>query len=139
MQTYTGLIKACKESGRWRDAISVFERMREVCAPNIGTCNIMISLYGAHGMYDEAKSLFEQIKKGRISPKNLYRSDPRLAPDAYTYDAMLGACTNAEEWGDLEVLFRQMLLQGYQLNSNRHAWIVQAISEAGKVSCECLT
>ncbi|CAM6093433.1 unnamed protein product [Calypogeia fissa] len=132
VQTYTGLIKACKESFHWRDAISVFEHMREVCAPNIATYNIMISVYGASKMYDEAKNLFDRIKQGRLSPPQLYRADLRLSPDVFTYDAMLGACTKSEKWKDLAVIFRQMLLQGYHLDSERHVWILQAISEAGE-------
>jgi pentatricopeptide repeat protein len=135
VETYTGLIKACKDSGRWQDALSIFEHMQAACAPNIGCYNLVLSIYAQRKMYEDSKNLFDVIKKGRVGPPQLYRQDPRLSPDMFTYEAMLGACATSEKWDDLEVLFRQMLLQGYQLNSKRHAWIVQAISDAGKVRC----
>ncbi|KAL2630696.1 hypothetical protein R1flu_015382 [Riccia fluitans] len=132
VQTYTGLINACVKAGHWQDAISVFKFMEEVCAPNIGTYNIMIALYGRHKLFSEAKYLFESLEAGRLNPQKMYKNDSRLTRDNFTYDAMMGACVVCGEWETLETTYKQMLLHGYELKSKRHGWILEALGNAGK-------
>ncbi|GBG88418.1 hypothetical protein CBR_g47117 [Chara braunii] len=63
--TYTGLIRACQKTGKWQDSIAVFEYMKKgVCPPNVGTCNLMISLYGRVGMFEKAKEVYEGVRRG---------------------------------------------------------------------------
>ncbi|BBN09640.1 protein MpPPR_50 [Marchantia polymorpha subsp. ruderalis] len=130
--TYTGLITACEKAGHWEDAISVFQYMQQVCAPNIGTYNVMIALYGRHNLFREAKRLYDRLKLGRLSPRKMYKSAALLAPDMFTYDAMLGACAVCSEWESLESTYQEMLSQGYELTSKRHTWILEALSKSGK-------
>ncbi|KAJ7547058.1 hypothetical protein O6H91_08G067000 [Diphasiastrum complanatum] len=131
--TYTGLIKACKQAGLWKDAISLFNRMQLICAPNIGTLNLMIAIYGKNHLYEDAKSLFEGIKKGRLSPQYLYKNELRLSPDEFTYEAMLGACALAEKWDYFEQVHREMCLRGFQLDEARHSWFINALFKSNKM------
>lgn len=107
--------------------------MQQVCAPNIGTYNVMIALYGRHNLFREAKRLYDRLKLGRLSPRKMYKSAALLAPDMFTYDAMLGACAVCSEWESLESTYQEMLSQGYELTSKRHTWILEALSKSGKV------
>ncbi|KAL3688636.1 hypothetical protein R1sor_014945 [Riccia sorocarpa] len=132
VETYTGLITACEKAGHWRDAISVFRFMQEVCAPNIGTCNVMIALYGRHKLFAEAKHLFESLQAGPSNPQKKYKNASRLSRNKFTYDAMLGACVVSGEWESLETTYEQMLLHGFELKSERHGWILGALVNAGK-------
>eukprot|EP01018_Ginkgo_biloba_P030338 Gb_38669 [translate_table: standard] len=130
--TYTGLIQTCMESGHLHDCISIFHHMQKFCAPNIVTCNIMMKLYGQNHMFEEAKSLFQEIRKGRVGSQSLCDSDPNLTPDIITYTAMLEACVVAGEWDYFENVYQKMLLRGYQYNNKQHAGLIVAASKAGK-------
>lgn len=131
--TYTGLIRACEKAGRWQDAISVFQRMQYLCAPNVGTYNIMIALYGRHRMFQEAKDLYECVKKGRHKVGKFNQGTPRLTPDVHTYESMLGACAGCEEWEDFEEVFQEVLTRGFKLDCRRHAWFISCLVKAGQV------
>lgn len=131
--TYTGLIRACENAGRWQDAISVFQRMQYLCAPNVGTYNIMIALYGRHRMFQEAKDLYECVKKGRHKVGKFNQVTPRLTPDVHTYESMLGACAGCEEWEDFENVFQEVLTRGFKLDCRRHAWFISCLVKAGQV------
>eukprot|EP01018_Ginkgo_biloba_P006664 Gb_37099 [translate_table: standard] len=106
--------------------------MQEFCAPNIGTVNAMIKVYGQNAMFEEAKVLFEEIKKGRIGFQNHCSSGSRLTPDIFTYSAMLETCAIAHKWEYLENVYRQMVLHGHPFDQNRHSWLIIAASRDGK-------
>lgn len=126
---YTGLIQACMESRHLKECTFIFHEMQKVCAPNIITCNMMMKLYAQNHMFKEAKSLFQQIRKGRIGPEN---SDVMLKPDIITYTAILEACAMAQEWDYFETVYQNMLLEGYQFNNKQHSSLIVAASKAGK-------
>lgn len=130
--TFTGLIQSCAASGHIHDCVSIFQYMREFCAPNIGTINSLIKVYGQNNMFEEARLLFEGIKKGRMGFQNPGSSDSRVSPDVFTYNLMLEACTVAHEWDYLENVYKQMVLRGYSIDQSQHAWLIVAASRAGK-------
>ena len=43
--TFTGLIMASLDGGHVNDCISIFQYMKDHCAPNIGTINAMLKVY----------------------------------------------------------------------------------------------
>ncbi|KAG0597694.1 hypothetical protein M758_12G014900 [Ceratodon purpureus] len=131
--TFTGLIRTCEKVGRWQDAISLFNRMQYVCAPNVGTYNIMIALYGRHRMFEEARDMFELVKKGKHKNSKFSQSNSRLSPTEYTYESMLGACAACEDWGYFEVVLEEFNTRGFQLDCRRHAWFISPIVKAGQV------
>lgn len=130
--TFTGLIQSCAAAGHIHDCVSIFQYMQEFCAPNIGTINAMIKVYGQNNMFEEAKLLFEGIKKGRMGLQNPGGSDSRLSPDIFTYNLMLEACAVAHQWEYLENLYKQMVLRGHSIDQNQHAWLIVAASKSGK-------
>jgi len=130
--TFTGLIQSCAAAGHIHDCVSIFQYMREFCAPNIGTINAMIKVYGQNNMFEEAKLLFEGIKKGRMGLQNCGSSASRLSPDIFTYNLMLEACAVAHEWEYLENVYKQMVLHGHSIDQSQHAWLIVAASRAGK-------
>ncbi|XP_057869912.2 pentatricopeptide repeat-containing protein At5g67570, chloroplastic isoform X2 [Cryptomeria japonica] len=130
--TFTGLIQCSAEAGHIHDCVSIFKYMQKFCTPNIGTVNVLIKAYGENNMFQEAKALFEGVKKGRIGQQNLGSNASRLSPDTFTYNAMLEACAMAGEWGYLDNVYKQMILNGNSVDQNRHAWLIVAASRAGK-------
>ncbi|KAH9307815.1 hypothetical protein KI387_035726, partial [Taxus chinensis] len=130
--TFTGLIQCSAEAGHIHDCISIFMYMQEFCAPNIGTVNAMIKAYGKNNMFEEARVLFERIKKGRIGQQNPVSNDTKLSPDIFTYNAILEACAVADKWEYLDNVYKQMVLHGHSIDQNRHAWLIVAASRAGK-------
>jgi len=131
--TFTGLIRTCDKVGRWQDAISLFNRMQCFCAPNVGTYNIMIALYGRHHLFEEARNIFESVKRGRHKESRFSQANPRLSPTERTYESMLGACAVCEDWGYFEVVLEEFYTRGFQLDCGRHAWFISPIVKAGQV------
>ncbi|KAJ1429771.1 Tetratricopeptide-like helical domain superfamily [Sesbania bispinosa] len=49
--TYTGLMQASLDSGHIQDEAYIFEKMKEICAPNLVTCNRMLKLTWRMGCF----------------------------------------------------------------------------------------
>lgn len=132
--TYTGLIHTCEKSGRWQDAIFLFDHMEQfVCAPNLGTYNIMISLYGRHCLFEKAKNMFELVKRGAHKESKFYQANlSRLSPTEQTYESMLGACVVCKEWDYFEVVLEEFHTRGFHLECRRHAWFLSPLTKAGQ-------
>ncbi|XP_020520883.1 pentatricopeptide repeat-containing protein At5g67570, chloroplastic isoform X2 [Amborella trichopoda] len=128
---FTGMIQSCMDGGYVRDGISIFENMQEYCTLNIGTINVMLKLYGCNDMFTKAKELFEGIKMPEA------RYDMNLdchgvnSPDAYTYSLMLEASAISLQWEYFEHVYKEMALSGFQLDQNKHAWLLVEASRAG--------
>ncbi|XP_019160873.1 PREDICTED: pentatricopeptide repeat-containing protein At1g30610, chloroplastic isoform X2 [Ipomoea nil] len=56
--TYTGLIKACIDSGDVQSGVYVFNHMHNFCSPNLITYNILLKAYLDHELFEEAKQLY---------------------------------------------------------------------------------
>lgn len=127
--TYTGLIQACLESGNVGDGAFIFKYMQKHCSPNLVTCNIMLKAYVGHGMFDEAKELFQKMTQ--LHSKVVVKS--RVTPDVLTFKMMVEACIKEERWDDFEYAYEQMLHHGHPFSTKRHLWMVLRASHAGKV------
>ncbi|XP_054809240.1 pentatricopeptide repeat-containing protein At5g67570, chloroplastic [Prosopis cineraria] len=132
--TFTGMIMASLDGGHVDDCICIFEHMREHCAPNIGTINAMLKVYGRSDMFSKAKELFEEVKGAKSycygSPGD--GGEPSIVPDEYTYSSMLEASACALQWEYFEHVYKEMTLSGYQLDQNKHASLLVEASKAGK-------
>ncbi|OVA09385.1 Pentatricopeptide repeat [Macleaya cordata] len=130
---FTGMIMSCMDGGHVDDCISIFEQMTGHCSPNIGTINAMLKVYGRNDMFVKAKDLFEETKR-KSSGFNISVDGGRssLALDAYTYSSMLEASASAHQWEYFEYVYKEMHLSGYQLDQNKHAWLLVEASIAGK-------
>ncbi|CAM9003429.1 unnamed protein product [Rhodiola kirilowii] len=134
--TFTGMIVSAMNGGYIDDCISIFEHMQAHCAPNIGTVNIMLKVYGKNDMFSKARELFEEINGGDTSYGSnihLKRKDVILQADAFTYVSMLEASAKAHQWEYFEYVYKEMTLSGYQLDQRKHASILVEASKAGKV------
>ncbi|WCJ37795.1 Pentatricopeptide repeat-containing protein At5g67570 chloroplastic [Euphorbia peplus] len=122
--TFTGMIMSSLDGGYINDCISIFEYMKAYCVPNIGTINVMLKVYGQNDLFSKGKELFEETKgsKNEIS----------VAPDMFTYSAMLEASASALQWEYFELVYRVMVLSGYQLVQSKHALLLVEASRAGK-------
>lgn len=128
--TYTGLIEACLSSGNVHGGAFIFNHMQKYCSPNLVTYNIMMKGYLDHGIFDEAKEVFQKLAKlGHTDGK----VKGRIKPDVHTFSIMLEACVREERWDDFEYAYEQMLQHGYPFNTKRHLWMVIRASSAGKV------
>lgn len=132
--TYTGLIQACLDSGSIENGTYVFTQMENFCSPNLVTCNIMLKGYLDHGMYEEAKKLFQKMLEDgyNISSKSGY--ELRVTPDIYTFNTLLDACITEKRWDDFEYFYKRMLHSGYNFNIKRHLRMILDACKAGKVS-----
>ncbi|XP_022739855.1 pentatricopeptide repeat-containing protein At5g67570, chloroplastic [Durio zibethinus] len=131
--TFTGLIMASMDGGHVNDCISIFQYMKDHCAPNIGTINAMLKLYGQNDMFSKAKELFEEINKAKSGPyDSLNGKFTSLIPDGFTYSLMLEASASAHQWEYFEYVYKEMSLSGYQLDQTKHAILLVEASRAGK-------
>ncbi|XP_050871623.1 pentatricopeptide repeat-containing protein At5g67570, chloroplastic isoform X2 [Lathyrus oleraceus] len=121
--TFTGMIRSSMDGGHIDDCVSIFEFMKEHCAPNVGTVNTMLKVYSQNDMFSKAKVLFEEVK--------VAESD--LRPDAYTYNLMLEASTRAHQWEYFEHVYKEMILSNYHLDQDKHLALLLKASRAGKL------
>ncbi|KAF0928165.1 hypothetical protein E2562_038071 [Oryza meyeriana var. granulata] len=125
--TFTGMILASFDGGYISECISIFKSMEGHCAPNIGTINVMIKVYGRCDMFGKARDLFETIKVN--SPSSNHASHK---PDAYTYSSMLEAAASAQQWEYFEKVYREMTLSHHHLDQSKYSWMIIKASKAGK-------
>ncbi|KAK9267996.1 hypothetical protein L1049_010434 [Liquidambar formosana] len=130
--TYTGLIQACLDSGNIQNGAYIFRQMHGFCSPNLVTYNIMLKAYLEHGMFEEAKKLFQKMSEdvNCISSKSDYRD--MVVPDTYSFNTMLDACISEKRWDDFEYFYKQMLHHGYHFNGKRHLRMILDASRSGK-------
>lgn len=132
--TFTGMIMSSMDGGHIADCISLFEHMKDHCAPNIGTINSMLKVYGRSDMFSKAKELFEDVKRAKSdSCTSLNGVETALIPDKYTYSSMLVASASSLQWEYFEYVYREMTFSGYQLDLSKHASLLVEASRAGKV------
>jgi len=132
--TYTGLMQASLDSGNIQDGAYIFEKMKEVCAPNLVTHNILLKAYLEHGMFQEAKALFEQMSENANCLRGNTDYKMVVVPDTYTFNTMLDACVSEQRWDYFDHVYQRMLYQGYHFNPKRHLQMVLDASRAGKVT-----
>ncbi|KAJ4965168.1 hypothetical protein NE237_017017 [Protea cynaroides] len=131
--TFTGMIMSCMDGRHMNDCMLIFEHMKEHCAPNVGTINAMLKVYGHNDMFAKAKELFEQAKRTQSCfATNHYSVSTSLTPDAYTFSLMLVASASAHQWEYFEYVYKEMTLGGYLLDQNKHASLLVEASRAGK-------
>ncbi|XP_056842511.1 pentatricopeptide repeat-containing protein At5g67570, chloroplastic [Raphanus sativus] len=123
--TFTGLIAASLNGGHVDDCMAIFQYMKDVCDPNIGTVNTMLRVYGRNDMFVEAKELFEEIVREK---------ETHLVPDEYTYSFMLEASARSLQWEYFEHVYKTMILSGYQIDQTKHVPMLIEASRAGKWS-----
>ncbi|XVF71664.1 hypothetical protein PTKIN_Ptkin12aG0057800 [Pterospermum kingtungense] len=130
--TYTGLIQACLESGNIQNAAYIFNQMRNFCSPNLVTCNIMLKAYLDHGLFDQAKDLFQKMSEdaNRISGKSDHLH--RVIPDSHTFNLILDGCIQQKRWDEFEHVYRMMLHHGFHFNAKRHLRMILDAARAGK-------
>lgn len=133
MVTYTGLVQACLDAGNIQDGAYIFTEMQKFCSPNLVTFNIMLKAYLAHGLFEEAKDLFQKMSDDaiHISSKSDYKH--RVVPDIHSFNLMLDACVDQKRWDEFELTYDSMLQRGYHFNPKRHLHMVLDAARAGKV------
>ncbi|KAI3928462.1 hypothetical protein MKW98_024063 [Papaver atlanticum] len=133
---FTGMILSYENrhiNASINDCISIFKQMKNHCAPNIGTINAMLKVYRHSDMFLKAKELFEDTKRrGEVSDADSNGDRSYLALDVYTYSSILEASASAHQWEYFEYVYKEMHLCGFQLDQNKHAWLLVQASIAGK-------
>ncbi|XVE90789.1 hypothetical protein DITRI_Ditri20bG0104900 [Diplodiscus trichospermus] len=130
--TYTGLIQACLDSGNIQNGAYVFNQMRKVCSPNLVTCNIMLKAYLDHGLFDQAKDLFQKISEDANQVNSKSDHLHRVTPDSYTFNIMLDGCIEQKRWDEFEHVYGRMLHHGFHFNAKRHLRMLLDAARAGK-------
>lgn len=130
--TYTGLIQACLDSKDLQSAVYIFNHMKAFCSPNLVTYNILLKGYLEHGMFEEARELFQNLSEQRrnISTVSDYRD--RVLPDIYMFNTMLDASFAEKRWDDFSYFYNQMFLYGYHFNPKRHLRMILEAARGGK-------
>lgn len=131
--TYTGLIQTCHKVGRTQDAIFLFEHMQHTCAPNVRTCNEMIKIYGRNRMFEEAKSIYEAVKKGWLDSCIHFENASRLFCDSLTFELMLKAVAVSEKWDYFDGIYKDMTSRGYHLSGKTSLWVMVEVAKLKKI------
>ncbi|KAG6514709.1 pentatricopeptide repeat-containing protein At5g67570, chloroplastic [Zingiber officinale] len=128
---FTGMILASLDGGFVSDCISIFEHMKDHCAPNVGTINAMLKVYSCADMFAKAKELFEATKAthGGLESSGNYSS---LQLDSYSYKSMLEASASSQQWEYFEYVYKEMILSGFKLDHRKFSWCLVKASRAGK-------
>lgn len=127
-------MQASLDSGNIQDGAYIFEKMKEICAPNLVTFNIMLNAYLEHGMFQEAKALFEQMSENASRLRGSTDYKMLVVPDTYTFNAMLDACVAEKRWDYFYHVYQRMLYHGFPFNKKRHLRMILEASKAGKVT-----
>ncbi|XP_022743626.1 pentatricopeptide repeat-containing protein At1g30610, chloroplastic isoform X4 [Durio zibethinus] len=130
--TYTGLIQACLDSGNIQNGAYIFNQMQNFCSPNLVTCNIMLKAYLDHGLFDQAKDLFQKISEDANQANSKSDYLHRVIPDIYTFNIMLDACIQHRRWDEFEHVYGRMLHHGFHFNAKRHLRMILDAARGGK-------
>ncbi|KAL0695797.1 hypothetical protein Bca4012_062977 [Brassica carinata] len=130
--TYTGLIQACLDSGNVKNAAYIFDQMKEVCNPNLVTCNIMLKAYLQEELFEDGRELFKKMLDDGNNIESSSDFESRVLPDTYTFNTMLEACAEHKKWDDFGYAYKEMLRHGYHFNAKRHLKMVLEASRAGQ-------
>ena len=110
------LVHMYAKSGSIKDAELVFERMEEC---NVMTWNIMIGGLGQHGRGQDALKLFRKMKADG------------LLPDAYSFMALLSACSHAGLVDEGRQIFCAMKDYGVEPTVVHYSCMVDLLGRAG--------
>ena len=110
------LVHIYAKSGSIEDAQLVFERMEEC---NLMTWNIMIGGLGQHGRGQDALELFRKMKADG------------LVPDAYSFVALLSACSHAGLVDEGRQIFCAMKDYGVEPTVVHYTCMVDLLGRAG--------
>ena len=110
------LVHMYAKSGSIEDAQLVFERMEEC---NVTTWNIMIGGLGQHGRGQDALELFRKMKADG------------LVPDAYSFVALLSACSHAGLVDEGRQIFCAMKDHGVEPTVVHYTCMVDLLGRAG--------
>ena len=141
--TFTGLIQTCGEVGRIEDATFLFEHMQHTCAPNVRTCNEMIKIYGRNRMFEEAKIIYENVKKGYLEACIFFDKANRLRCDSFTFELMLKAAAISEQWAYFHCVYKDMTSEGLFLSGKTSMWVMIKVAKLKQVclysfQCDCI-
>eukprot|EP00434_Breviolum_minutum_P009552 symbB.v1.2.008410.t1/scaffold528.1/size191705/1 len=121
IQDYTVAISECGKAQLWRNALWLFQCMRQVLiTPNVITCNAIIASCGKalqwqqslHVLYETSipsganlisyNSAMTSCAKGFRWPLTLHlmasMSEGGLVPDLFTYNSSITSCEKALQW-----------------------------------------
>lgn len=93
----------------------------------------MLKSYVEHGMFEEARDLFQNILSGNDEINGNDESSKKVFPDKFTFNTMMEACAAASKWDDFENSYREMLRYGYHFDGRRHMGLVFDAWRAGQV------
>ena len=112
----SALVHIYAKSGSIEDALLVFERMEEY---DVMTWNIMIGGLGQHGRGQDALDLFRKMKADG------------LVPDAYSFVALLSACSHAGLVDEGRQIFCAMKDYGVEPTVIHYTCMVDLLGRAG--------
>ncbi|KAI3726362.1 hypothetical protein L1987_66159 [Smallanthus sonchifolius] len=130
--TFTGMILSSMDGGHIGNCIRIFDISKEHCDPDIGIINAMLKVYGRSDMFFEAKELFEDTKRSNDHNISVGHDGPFVSPDAYTYGEMLRVSASSHQWEYFDYVYKEMVFSGYQLDQNKHSFLLVEASRAGK-------
>ena len=114
----SALVHMYAKSGSIEDAQLVFERMEEC---DVMTWNIMIGGFGQHGRGQDALELFRKMKADS------------LVPDAYSFVALLSACSHAGLVDEGRQIFCAMKDYGVEPTVVHYTCMVDLLGRAGRL------
>ena len=126
--TYNSVMTACEKSGRWEEALQMFEDMRRKGVErDTITYSTAISACAKGGRWEEALGLLSEMASQGIER------------DTITYNAAISACEKGGRWEEAVGLLQQMASQGIKRDTITHSAAISACEEGGAVlHCDAL-
>lgn len=128
---YTKLLAILGKAGRVREALKVFNFMREDrhIYPDMAAYHSIAVALGQAGRLKELLNIIQFMKEKPKKIKNMRHKnwDPELQPDIVVYNAVLNACVPSRQWKGVSWVFAQLRKGGLTPNGATYGLAMEVV------------
>ncbi|XAR51373.1 hypothetical protein NMG60_11005985 [Bertholletia excelsa] len=134
---YTKLLAVLGKARRPREALQIFDLMREDCQlyPDMAAYHTIAVTLGQTGFLKELLNIIECMKVKPVKKlKNMRHKnwDPMLQPDLVVFNAVLNACVPTRQWKGVSWVFEQLRKNGLKPNGATYGLAMEVMLQSGK-------
>ncbi|XP_057491695.1 pentatricopeptide repeat-containing protein At5g67570, chloroplastic isoform X1 [Actinidia eriantha] len=134
---YTKLLAVLGKGRRPREALQIFDLMREDCQiyPDMAAYHSVAVTLGQAGFLKELLNVVECMREKPVKRmKNMRRKnwDPCLQPDVVVFNAVLNALVPSHQWKGVSWVFEQLRKNGLRPNGATYGLAMEVMLRSGK-------